>query len=230
MATGIIYVMTTVVPGLIKIGKTATQNFESRMYQLEHNGYSNVVGLKRHFAIRVDDYDEKESLLHTIFSKSQVENTELFALDVNLVVQLLTSFAGDQVYPKTQTKEETFEAATTQREISLIPEGTYYMERKIKRWNNQTVKAKMEVKSGKFIVKKGSVVCPIRGAGLTTMKIVDQMRDSSRMENDVLQEDVTFTSPSVASAFVVFASTNGWTDWKTPNGKVIDIYRKNKKS
>lgn len=37
MAKGIIYVMTTVVPGLIKIGKTGTSNFESRMYQLEHN-------------------------------------------------------------------------------------------------------------------------------------------------------------------------------------------------
>lgn len=50
MAKGIIYVMTTVVPGLIKIGKTGTDNFENRMYQLERNGYFNVVGLKRKFA------------------------------------------------------------------------------------------------------------------------------------------------------------------------------------
>ena len=28
-----------------KIGKTGTGNFEQRMYNLEHNGYSNVVGL-----------------------------------------------------------------------------------------------------------------------------------------------------------------------------------------
>lgn len=46
MAKGIIYVMTTVVPGLIKIGKTRTNNYEQRMYNLEHNGYFNVVGLK----------------------------------------------------------------------------------------------------------------------------------------------------------------------------------------
>lgn len=43
MAKGIIYVMTTVVPGLIKIGKTGVDNFEARMYQLERNGYFNVV-------------------------------------------------------------------------------------------------------------------------------------------------------------------------------------------
>ena len=70
MAKGIIYVMTTVVPGLIKIGKTGIENFESRMYQLERNGYFNVVGLKRKFAIEVEDYDEKEKLLDEIFAKA----------------------------------------------------------------------------------------------------------------------------------------------------------------
>lgn len=34
--------MTTVVPGLVKIGKTGSENFEARMYNLERNGYSNV--------------------------------------------------------------------------------------------------------------------------------------------------------------------------------------------
>lgn len=66
MAKGIIYVMTTVVPGLIKLGKTGRDNFGSRMYQLERNGYANVTGLKRRFAIEVDDYDEKEKLLDEI--------------------------------------------------------------------------------------------------------------------------------------------------------------------
>ena len=108
MAKGIIYVMTTVVPGLIKIGKTGTDNFESRMYQLERNGYYNVVGLKRKFAIEVEDYDEKEKLLDEIFAKSNVQGSELFSLDPDLVVQLLSSFEGRQVYPETMTKEEVF--------------------------------------------------------------------------------------------------------------------------
>lgn len=58
MTKGIIYAMTTVVPGLIKIGKTGCNNFEQRMYHLERNGYFNVVGLQRRFAIEVEDYDE----------------------------------------------------------------------------------------------------------------------------------------------------------------------------
>lgn len=83
--------MTTVVPGLIKIGKTGSANFEQRMYNLEHNGYSNVTGLKRSFAIEVEDYEDKEVLLHTIFEKSQVADTELFSVDVNIARQLLSS-------------------------------------------------------------------------------------------------------------------------------------------
>lgn len=94
MSKGIIYVMSTVVPGLIKIGQTMTTNFENRMRNLEHNGYSNVTGLKRVFAIEVDDYIEKESLLHTIFEKSRVGDTELFSLDLNIAKQLLSSFEG----------------------------------------------------------------------------------------------------------------------------------------
>lgn len=42
MAKGIIYIMETVIPGIIKIGKTRTDQFENRMKNLENNGYSNV--------------------------------------------------------------------------------------------------------------------------------------------------------------------------------------------
>ena len=94
MAKGIIYAMTTVVPGLVKIGKTGCGNFGQRMYNLERNGYFNVVGLKRRFAIEVEDYDEKEALLDEIFSKSRVPGSELFALDIDLVIQLLSSLEG----------------------------------------------------------------------------------------------------------------------------------------
>lgn len=43
MARGILYVMTTVVDGLVKIGKTGIDNFEQRMYVHERNGYYTVV-------------------------------------------------------------------------------------------------------------------------------------------------------------------------------------------
>ena len=98
MARGVIYCMTTIVDGLVKIGKTRKENFEQRMYNLEHNGYVQIVGLKRRFAIEVEDYDEKETLIQEIFRKSNIENTELFAVNVDLVVQLLSSLEGTQIF------------------------------------------------------------------------------------------------------------------------------------
>ena len=109
MASGIIYIMKTAVDGLIKIGKT--DNFEKRMCELERNGYHNVVGLKRAFAIKVQNYDQKEEMLHNIFSKSQVGNSELFTLDVDLAKQVLSSLEGDIIYPK-ENKQEIFIEAT----------------------------------------------------------------------------------------------------------------------
>ena len=63
-------------------------------------GYYNVAGLKQYFAIEVEDYSEKESLLHEIFAKHRVGESELFALDFNLIKQLLLSFEGKIIFPK----------------------------------------------------------------------------------------------------------------------------------
>ena len=113
--------MTTAVSGLVKIGKSGTSNYPERMRFLEANGYYNVSGLKRHFAIELEDYDDKESLLHEIFSKHQVGNSELFALDQDLVRQLLLSFDGKVVYPERIDKEKEFdEVATTRKQSALF--------------------------------------------------------------------------------------------------------------
>ena len=107
--------MTTTVTGLIKIGKTRSDQYEERMRFLENNGYWNITGLKRFFAISVDQYGDKEKLLHEIFSKSRVGESELFALDPDLVNELMLAFAGEVVYPKNIDKEKEFEEVTETR-------------------------------------------------------------------------------------------------------------------
>lgn len=227
MAKGIIYVMSTVVPGLIKIGKTGSESFENRMYSLEHNGYSNVVGLQRQFAIEVEEYDEKETLLDDIFSKSRVPGTELFALDINLVIQLLSSFEGKQVYPETETKEQSFDEATAKRHVKedwgLVPDGTYYLKRKIKRNGNKPVEATMIVKEGKFIIPKGTKLSPTEVGKLADN--IRSIRHSNLVKDYITQEDVSFMAPSAASDFVIGGPSNGWVNWKNKDGDLIDIYR-----
>ena len=120
MAKGIIYIMSTAVSGLVKIGKTGTSNYPERMRALEANGYYNVAGLKRFFAIELEDFDDKESLLHEIFSKHQVGNSELFALEQDLVRQLLLSFDGKVIYPDKVDKEKEFDVVTVARKQSAL--------------------------------------------------------------------------------------------------------------
>lgn len=224
MAKGVLYCMTTVVPGLIKIGKTTAENFESRMYSLEHHGYSNVVGLKRHFAIEVDNYDSKEILLDEIFSKSRVPNTELFALDIGLVVQLLSSFDGKKIYPVEDTKEGIFKKATAERSLKAdwdkVPDGEYHLKENKKGFGK--VEAIMCVVDGLFVVKKGSVCAP------TKEGYVPEARKNAIIKDNILQEDVECVSPSTASWIAMGGSYNGWDLWKNEEELPIDIYRKKK--
>ena len=120
---GIIYIMSTAVNGLVKIGQTKTEQYNERMRFLESNGYRNVTGLKREYAIEVIEYKNKEKMLHEIFSKSKISDTEFFTLDKDIVLQLLSSFDGKVIFPVNENKEEIFENA------KLIPNGIYYFEK-----------------------------------------------------------------------------------------------------
>ena len=226
MGKGIIYIMTSVVPGLIKIGKTGSDNFDKRMQILENNGYSNVTGFKRVFAIEVDKYDEKEKMLHNIFEKSRVADTELFALDVNLVTELLSSFAGTIIFPKTETREEIFDTATENIKSKLIPNGRYKFEKKKKSDNNKIVKATAEVKNGNWKLLKGSVLGISEDAGVSQK--AKSIREKLPLDNNgKLLEDVELgeCSPSFVGSVVLNQSNDGWTDWKNKTGQPIDIYR-----
>jgi hypothetical protein len=116
MSQGVVYVMTTAVSGLIKIGKTSADRYQERMRSLETNGYYNVSGLKRLFAIKLKDYNKKENLLKEIFNKHRVGDSELFALDYDLVRQLLLSFEGNVIYPKDIDKQKEFNEVSEARE------------------------------------------------------------------------------------------------------------------
>ncbi len=213
--------MTTVVDGLVKIGKTGSDNFEQRMTYLENNGYRNICGLKRQFAIEVEDYDKKESLLDSLFSRSRVSNTEIFSLNINEVIQLLSSFEGKIIYPPQESKNVIFENATEAVESLLIPNGTYTL--KVKpRGENFQVKATMIVQDGKMTVQKGAILGNIKNISVANWKIV---RDSLKTNGNITIEDFEATSPSMAAAIILGYNSNGWTVWKNSDGDFIDIYR-----
>ena len=225
MAKGIIYLMTTVVSGLIKIGKTGNDQFENRMRFLESNGYANITGLKREFAIEVDGYDDKEKLIHDIFSKSKIAGTELFALDIEIAKSLLASLDGKQIYPKDKSKKEVFKESTEEIKLKsdggFIPDGDYVLNRNIKGFGK--VNGKATLKDGVFKVLKGSL-CGNTGKGY-----IPSIRRNAKIKDNILQEDIVCMNPSSAGWIVIGKSNNGWLEWKDLQGNSIEKYRDKEK-
>ena len=213
--------MTTVVPGLIKIGKTRNDQFENRMRFLESNGYANITGLKREFAIEVDGYDDKEKLIHDIFSKSRIVGTELFALDIEIAKSLLASLDGKQIYPKDKSKKEVFKESTEEIRLKMsegfIPDGEYVLNRNIKGFGK--VKGKAIVKNGVFVLLKGSFCNNI------DKKHVPSIRRNAKIKDNILQEDIICMNPSSAGWVIIGKSNNGWKEWKDSQGNSIEKYR-----
>lgn len=221
---GILYVMSTVVESLIKVGKTGTDCFEQRMYNLEHNGYCNVTGLKRKFAIEVDDYSYKEDLFKKLFQRSRVGDSELYSLDINQVTQLLTSFEGRKIYPQEESKEEIFEQATDAANSSCLPDGMYTLDCNVKSSNGrENVKGSLKVSNGVLTLLKGAILSST--ANITT-KGYAVARDLAQKEGNKLVEDIICNSVSMAAAIICGSNQNGWDKWKDSNGNNINIYRK----
>ena len=225
MAKGIIYLMNTCVDGLVKIGKTGSDNFEQRMNHLESNGYRRISVLTREFAIEVEDYDDKEKLLHELFSKSRVGNSELFSIDVNLVKQLMSSFEGKVIYPKDEKKDEIFAQATEVVEVKkgIIPDGSYTLQSKVK-GISYLAEATMKVEQGNLFIEKGAKLAPITKISVKGWILA---RQSVKMNGYITEESIPCNSPSMAAAIVCGHNRNGWEVWKNSDGEVIDIYRKN---
>lgn len=224
MAKGIVYVTTSEIDGLVKIGKT--QNIKKRMKELSTDGYlrqkCDVI-----YAIEVEDYEAKEKLLHTIFGKGRAARTEFFAEDVEVVIQTLSAFEGRQVYlAETEiTKENSFKEATSAVSSSELPNGIYNCE-VTSHGTKHVCKGILEVENGKMCVKAGSVV----SISATTKGITKgwvNLRNSAVIDSDnVLVEDVPCKSVSQAAYIVIGTAKNGWDDcWKDKNGNPIAVYR-----
>ena len=68
-----------------------------------------------------------------------------------------------------------------------------------------------------FFVLKGSKISPHEATTLSSnMKKI--RRNANIDANNILLEDIKFSSPSGAGEFVIGSTCNGWRDWKTKDG------------
>ena len=165
-------------------------------------------------------------MLHEIFSKSRISDTELFALDKDIVLQLLSSFDGKVIFPVNENKEEIFENATENRESKLIPNDTYYFEKQ-KKSDNRTVKVSAKVDNGKWTILKGSIIGIKEDKGVSQKARMTRENMKFDKQGKLLEDfELGQCTPSFAGAVIMNQSINGWTDWHDKNGNQLDIYRK----
>ena len=215
--------MITAVDGLIKIGRTGSDTFEQRMYVLEHNGYCNVTGLKRQFAIEVSDYMAKESMIKKLFSRSRLADTELYSLDIQDVILLLSSFDGKQIYPQDETKAEVFKQAIDAAESSELPNGEYHLSSIVNTINGkEKVSGTLRVENGILKLLKGTIIA---SSSKITVKGYNRVREEASKNGNILIEDIRCDSVSMAAAIVCGSNQNGWDKWKDNNNKKINIFR-----
>ena len=96
----------------------------------------------------------------------------------------------------------------------------FFMEQKMQN-TGMTVKAKCKRSSEGYIVLRGSVINS-KTNEKTCSGVAKKAREKAKVdENYTLLEDVLFSSPSAASMFVTGASSNGYTAWKTAEGRTL---------
>ena len=92
--------------------------------------------------------------------------------------------------------------------------------------DNKMIHATVEIKNGRWKLLKGSILGINEDAGVSQKARI--FRATMPIENGILLDDVDLgeCSPSYAGTIVMNAANNGWDDWKTKDGKPINIYRK----
>ena len=104
-------------------------------------------------------------------------------------------------------------------EIDTGEELLLHMKRKSRK-SGQVIEADCKQTAEGFVVLKGS---RIEANDSDRIPPGVKMRRQKAIvdENDILQEDVLFKSPSYAAAFVIGGHANGLTEWKRADGKTL---------
>ncbi len=99
MVKGVLFVMETAVPSLVLLGRSNADKFEACMAKLELEGSSDAISLKCRYAVEVDGCDSAIELIRAKFSRLRVPISDLYVLDIALLVEYLSKLEGRRVFP-----------------------------------------------------------------------------------------------------------------------------------
>lgn len=129
--------------------------------------------------------------------------------------KIIMGTLGHKVFLPFTEPKTVLSKATTDNEPELI----LYLKRKSRK-SGQLIEASCKQTSEGFVVLKGSHIETIDSPSIP-VGIKESRKNAKIDEQEVLQEDVLFNSPSYAAAFVIGGHVNGLTEWKTTEGKTL---------
>lgn len=157
------------------------------------------------YHVEVDNLERKQALLAGLLEPYHIKETSYYICNERLVVELLKSW------------NQNTESSVKQETKAVIPDGTYYLNRKVKSFGE--ISGVMEIKDGKYIVKKGSTCAPFSSKykNDTIVKLRAKYVDTYNK----IKVDIECPSVSGAAVLLIGNSANGNAEWKDANGKTI---------
>lgn len=130
-------------------------------------------------------------------------------------LKLVTGTLGHEVFePLVTSTIPSLQPSRTNTEIEL------FLTRKSKK-SNQTIQATAKQTPDGIVVTKGSQIETIDSKSIPAS--IKRRRSIPKLiQNNILQEDTLFSSPSYAASFVVGGNINGKDAWKDVNGLTLN--------
>lgn len=99
-----------------------------------------------------------------------------------------------------------------------LDNNRFFLKRKKK--NEGEIIALMETNGAEYKLLPGSQVS--KNYKSITNKKVLKLRETAKIENGILKEEIVFDSPSAAAEFCIGTNSNGYNTWKDKNGKFLE--------
>ena len=223
MAKGIIYLMSTSLPGVTMIGNVPVSDYVAEIEKLNEAEYAGLTNFSLIYSSLMEGYTQRCAMIRNLILHRRIGETNLYTVEAGILTQLLSSMTGEQIYPappKTEDITETLRNATIEggrkENWGKVPAGTYFLSENRRLLGH--IDAAMYVEKGMFVVKAGSQCFPSIG-------LAPKIRERAVIESGVLREDVVCRSPSAAASLVMGRNFNGWLAWKDINDIPINVYR-----
>ena len=152
----------------------------------------------------------KNTYCKTVMKEPQIVVMEEFIDNVKVLINALEYKVLEPVSKPTSLSEENANNENGKK-------NRFYLERNIK--NIGKVEAVGMRTAEGFVVLQGSKISPIYDDTIpVTLK---EQHNKANIVDNILQEDILFSSPSYAAVFVIGKSANGLISWKSDDGYTL---------